>query len=162
MEASPMCAVVATARRSRRGKQSGLSVVRRATRTLDGFGANAPRKDVALLISVLSASVLLAVPALACPDLSFAGRACHADAVQEAEKRLAIQIERTSRALAGKRDETTRQFEASIRNFRVFLEVDCRVAGQMASANGADYEAARLACTAAALTARAEALKARL
>jgi hypothetical protein len=99
----------------------------------------------------------------ACPPEPVAAtRACQAGEVARLEALLAIQVERTGRALAGARDETQRQFEANLRNFRVFMETDCRVAGQMQAANGHDYEAARLACTAGLLSQRIETLKGRL
>jgi tellurite resistance protein len=116
-----------------------------------------------LVIGTLA--VLAAGPVLAadCPgEPVAAARACWQGEVEAADKGLAIQTERTSRALAAARVETLRQFEATIRNFRVFMETDCRVAGQMAAANGQDYEAARLRCTAIAIRDRAGILKGRL
>jgi hypothetical protein len=118
-----------------------------------------------LRLFLVPVAVLLSGPALAqdCPVEPVASaRPCLAKSVEDADRALAIQIERTSRALATARAETLRQFEATIRNFRVFMETDCRVAAQMAAANGYDYEAARLHCTATAIRERVDALKGRL
>jgi hypothetical protein len=113
----------------------------------------------------MALGLILAGPALAqdCPVAPPSEtRACLMRAADDAEKALAVQTERTSRALATARAETLRQFEATIRNFRVFMETDCRVAGQIASANGEDYETARLRCVTKAVRARADTLKGRL
>jgi hypothetical protein len=92
-----------------------------------------------------------------CPNAPVAERrSCLQRRHAEAETRLSRQEARWLSRLDGGRAETRQLFEGAVRNFRVYLEAECRAAGQIAQLENDDYESTRLACRLDALTRRAD------